>query len=51
VPMPAPAAADRLFDEQPRVTVQLLAGQGACWTSEFSATNQNRSDFYKSKSP
>jgi len=35
VPLAPAATADRYFAQDPRVTIQLHASTGACWTSEF----------------
>jgi len=37
LPLPAPYSGAELFDQDPAVTVQLFAGDTACWTSSFSA--------------
>jgi len=53
LPMPAPAAALRMFEQDPRVTVQLVNGGGFCWTTEFEAvgTRQNRAALFRAKLP
>ena len=42
---PAPVAADRFFDQDGKVTVQLLNKQTpTCWTSEFTANDTKKND-------
>jgi hypothetical protein len=37
LPLSPAAGADRYFEQDPRVTIQLVASTGQCWTSEFVA--------------
>jgi len=44
VPEVVPDDGSELFDQDPAVTVQLLGGAGACWTSEFLPDGTQRND-------
>jgi hypothetical protein len=39
VPVPLPIVGGAYFDQDPRVTVQLVNSNGACWTSEFTSAD------------
>ena len=48
--MPAPHGATELFDQDPRVTVQLRNNEtSTCWTSEFTSGAKNDGGQYKAK--
>jgi hypothetical protein len=47
---PAPVSPDALFDQNPSVLVQLVAGNGECWQAEYVPDPiRNRADLFKDK--
>jgi hypothetical protein len=50
--LPAPVSGTEFFDQDPRVTVQLVNDETpTCWTSEFTTAKKNTSEQFKAKSP
>jgi cysteine-rich repeat protein len=51
--LPGPNAGSEYFDQDPRITVQLINELGVCWTSEFTpaGTKRNDSSQFNAKAP
>jgi hypothetical protein len=50
--LPLPVSATEFFDQDPRVTVQLVNNETpTCWTSEFTTATHNTPAQFKAKSP
>jgi hypothetical protein len=43
-PLPAPVGGGNYFEQDPRVTVQLVNSDGTCWTSEFGDSDTSKND-------
>ncbi len=51
LPTPVPVIHFKMFDKEPQVVVQLVNGEGTCWTSEFTESKKNKVDRFIAKSP
>ena len=51
MPLPAPVAPERYFDQDPSVTLQLVNDAGTCWASQFAAFKRNQGERFDAKSP
>jgi hypothetical protein len=52
IPMPSPITDAKFFDQDTKVTVQVVNDEtGTCWTSEFSTATKNGGGQFKAKSP
>jgi hypothetical protein len=49
LPLPPPLGEGAYFDQDPSVVVQLMSGEGKCWTSEFSTSKKNTEAQYQAK--
>ncbi len=51
LPMPTPVASDRLFSQDPTVSVQLINSEGTCWSAGFASAQTNDADRFKARVP
>ena len=49
IPMPSLFSVTEMFDFDPKVTVQLVNGDGTCWTSDMTIATRNSPEGFKAK--